>query len=183
MGHASARILAPAASVVIIGLLAGCAGGAGETESTMGTIRTAPPASTEPEIPIVEPVADEKCPYLSLGEASELNGEKSTEVKIDDRLEPPACFFYSAEGAVQLTTSVYELDSAERATEVVDEAAPADTSEQSEVEGGWVGGRSGGPGGALAALANGPRVLAVQSTQEESENVQRVAELVAPRLG
>lgn len=149
----------------------------------MGTIQTAPPAATEPEMPIVEPVTKAECPYLSVEEVSELNGERATDVKIDDRLEPSACFFYSADGAVQLTTTVYELDSAERATEVVDESAPVDTSERSDVEGGWTGGRSGGPGGALVALANGSRVLAVQSTQEQSVKVQRVAERVAPRLG
>ena len=181
MGNAVARILAPA-SVVLLGLIAGCGGGADESESTMGTIRTAPPETGEPEIPVVEPVETAECPYLSADEASDLTGEQATDVKIDDRVEPPACFFYGADGTVQLTTTVYEFDSPERATQLVDESAPVGLAERSEVEGGWTGGRSESPGGALVALANDTRVLAVQSTQEQSAAVQRVAEVVAPRL-
>lgn len=182
MGHTVARVLAPA-SVVLLGLLSGCGGAGQEPEATMGTIRTAPPETSEPEIPVVEPVTEAECPYFSAEEATELGGEQATTVRIDDRMETPACFFSGADGSVHLTTTVYELDSPERAAEVVDESAPADTSEPAEVEGGWTGGRSGGPGGALAVLANGTRVLAVQSTQEDPLIVQGVAEVVAPRLG
>lgn len=149
----------------------------------MGTIQTAPPETSEPEIPIAEPVTEAECPYLSVEEASDLNGERATDVKIDDRMAIPACFFYGEDGAVQLTTTVYELDSPERAAQIVAESAPPETSESSEVEGGWAGGRHEGPGGALVALSHDEQVLAVQSTQEESEKVQRVVELVAPRLG
>lgn len=173
------RLLVPV-SVVLLAGLAGCGGGGGE--STVGTIRTAPPEPTEQAIPDVEPVADADCPYLSAEDASRLNGEKVTDVRIDDRIEPAACFFYSADGAVQLTTTVYTLGSSEEATRLVDQTAPVGQTERSDVEGGWTGGRSGGPGGALVALARGERVLAVQSTQEQSVKAQRVAELVAPRV-
>lgn len=178
---AAARLLAPA-SAILLGVLAGCGGSAGETESTIGTIRTAPPETTEPEIPVAEPTTRAECPYLSAEEVSELNDEQATEVRIDDGFDPAACFFYGADEAVQLTTTVHTVDSAERAAQLVEESAPAATSERVEAEGGWTGGHSGGPGGALAVLANGDRVLAVQSIDEQSDAVRRVAELVAPRL-
>lgn len=148
----------------------------------MGTIRTAQPEASEPEIPAVEPVITAECPYLSADEASVPGGEKTTEVRIDDGMDTPACFFYGADGEVRLTTTVYSVDSAERAAQLVEEAAPAGRSEPSEVEGGWSGGRTESPGGALVVLANDDRVLVVQSTGEETDEVQRVAELVAPWL-
>ena len=148
----------------------------------MGTIRTAPPAAEETEIPEVEPVVEADCPYLSAEEASRLNGELVRQVRIDDRLDPPACFFSSADGRIALTTALYTVADAEAATRLVDESVPVGASERSDVEGGWTGGRTGGPGGALVALAEGNRVVVVQSTQEQSVKVQRVAELVVPRL-
>lgn len=181
MRISATTLLAPV-SVVLLGVLAGCGGGGGEPQPEMGTIRTAPPEPTEPEIPEVQPVLSEDCPYLSTDEASRLNGEPATDVRIDDSIDPAACFFYSADGAVQLTTTVFSVESEERASQLVDESAPAEESERSDVEGGWTGGRTGGPGGALAVLSRGTQVLAVQSTQEQTVTVQRVAELVAPRV-
>ena len=177
----TSKILTPVA-LVVLAALAGCGGGGGG-ESTTGTIRTAPPESVEPELPPVEPVTRADCPYLTTDEVSRLNGELATEVRIDRSVDPAACFFYAADGSVQLTTTVYTASSAERATQLVDEAAPVGESERSDVDGGWTGGRTGGPGGALVVLARGPRVLAVQSTQEQSIKAQRIAELVAPRIG
>lgn len=168
--------------VVLLGVLAGCGGAVPEPAAERGTIRTAPPPSREPEVPEPEPVAEADCPYLSLDEVSRLNGELATEVRIDDRVDPAACFFYSSDGAVQLTTTVFTAGSAEAATRLVDESAPVGESERSDIGGGWTGGRTGGAGGALVVLARGTQVLAVQSTQEQSVKVQRVAELVAPRV-
>ncbi|MFN3602249.1 MAG: DUF2020 domain-containing protein [Dietzia sp.] len=181
MRIAATTLLAPL-SVVLLGVIAGCSGGDTEPAPEMGTIQTAPPETSEPEIPQVEPVALAECPYLSVDEVSRLNGELATEVRIDDRVDPPACFFYGADEAVQLTTTVYSVASEERATQLVDGSAPVGESERSDIEGGWTGGRTGGPGGALVVLARGTQVLAVQSTQEQSVKVQRVAELVAPRV-
>lgn len=168
-------------SVVLLGVLAGCGGGS-EPAPEMGTIQTSAPEASESELAQVAPSSDADCPYLSVDEVSELNGEKITDVRIDDGVDPAACFFYSADGTVQLTTTVHTLGSEERARELVDESAPVDVTERSDVEGGWTGGRSGGPGGALVVLARGTQVLAVQSTQEQSVKVQRIAELIGPRI-
>lgn len=177
-----ASTLTASLSVVLLGVLAGCGGAANEPQPEMGTIRTAPPETTEPEIPEVEPVLREDCPYLSTDEVSLLNGEMATDVRIDDRVDPAACFFYSADGTVQLTTTVFSAESEERAGQLVNESAPVEESERSDIEGGWTGGRTGGPGGALVVLSRGTQVLAVQSTQEQSVKAQRVAEVVAPRV-
>lgn len=170
-----------AVSAILLGALAGCGGGSGSAPE-MGTIRTVPPETTEPELPPVEPVADAECPYLSTDEVTRLNGQPVTDVRIDDGVEPAACFFYDADGEVQLTTTVYSVASAERAAELVEESAPADEAEPSQAEGGWSGGRTEGPVGALVVMSRGARVLAVQSTQEDSMTVQRIAELTAPRV-
>lgn len=168
-------------SAVLLGVLAGCGDGS-EPAAEMGTIQTAPPETTEPELPPAEPVADAECPYLSTDEVARLNGEPVTDVRIDDNLEPAACFFYDADGAVQLTTTVYSVASSERAAELVQESAPEGEAEPAEAEGGWSGGRTQGPGGSLLVLARDAQVLAVQSTQEDSITVQRIAEIAAPRL-
>lgn len=169
------------ASALLLGVLAGCGGGS-EPAPEMGIIRTAPPETTEPELPPVEPVADAECPYLTTDEVTELNGVAATDVRIDDGVEPPACFFYDADGAVHLTTTVYTVASAERAAELVEESAPAGEAEPAEAEGGWTGGRTQGPGSSLLVIARDARVLAVQSTQEDSAAVQQIAELVGPRV-
>ncbi|HJC28290.1 MAG TPA: DUF2020 domain-containing protein [Candidatus Dietzia intestinipullorum] len=175
------RAVAPL-SVVLLGALSACGGGGEPAESTVGTIRTAPPETTEPEIPVVEPTAASECPYLSLEEASQLNGVPATDVRIDDRIDPVACFFYGADGEAHLTTTVYTVDSAQRAAELVEESVPSGEVDGSEIEGGWSGGRTISSGGALLAVSHEDRVLAVQSTRDDPATVQQVAELVAPRL-
>ncbi|WP_407335112.1 DUF2020 domain-containing protein [Dietzia kunjamensis] len=170
-----------AVSAVLLGALAGCGGGSGPAPE-MGTIRTAPPETTEPELPPVEPVADAECPYLSTDEVTRHSGQPVTDVRIDDGVEPAACFFYDSDGEVQLTTTVYSVASPERAAELVEESAPSDEAEPSRAEGGWSGGRTVGLGGALVVLSRDARVLAVQSTQDDPTTAQRIAELTAPRV-
>ena len=164
-------------------LLGGC--GQPEAGQEVGTLRTAPPetSSTASPIPDLRPVADGPCPYLSAEEASELNGEKVVSVRIDPQTEPPGCFFYTYGDRIQLTTSVFGVADEELARRLVDESAPVDGTERADIEGGWTGGKSGGPAGALLAVYRGDRVVVVQSTQEQSIKVQRVAERIIPRLG
>ena len=136
----------------------------------------------EPELPPVEPATAADCPYLSTAEASDLGGAPVTRVRIDDGVDPAACFFYDVDGAVTLTTTVYTVDSAERATELVTESAPADAGAQVTVDGGWTGGGTEAPGGSLVVLSRDERILAVQTAADTWDSAQRVAELVAPRL-
>lgn len=172
-----------AASVALLAGLAGCGASTPEQESEIGTIRTEPMPAPEPELPPVEPATAADCPYLSTAEASNLGGAPITAVRIDDSLDPAACFFFEADGAVVFTTTVYTVDSAERATELVAESAPTGQSEQVITEDGWTGGSTAAPGGSLVVLSRGDRVLAVQTASPDAASAQRVAELVGPRLG
>lgn len=181
MRIATTALVAPV-SAVLLGILAGCGDGGSGPAAEMGTIRTAPPQTAEPEIAQVEPVTGAPCPYLSVDEVAGLGGEVATEVRIDDRTDPAACFFYGADGDVQLTTTVHSVASEDRAAQLVDESAPIGESERADVGGGWAGGRTQGPGGALVVVARGTQVLAVQSTQEQPVTAQGVAELIAPRI-
>lgn len=168
------------ASVALLAVLAGC-GGTGSDQET-GTIRTEPLPAPERELPPVQPVAAADCPYLSVAEAAEAGAAPVTEVRIDESIDPAACFFYGTDGSVVLTTTVYTVDSAERARELVAESAPEDTAEEATADGGWVGARTGGAAGALVVLSRGDQLLAVQTVNEEAGPAQQVAELVGPRL-
>lgn len=175
-----ASVALATASVALLAVLTGC-GDSGPAPET-GTIRTEPMPAPEPELAPVEPVTAADCPYLSTAEASSLGGAPVTEVRIDESLDPAACFFYGADGTVALTTTVYTVESEDRATELVAESASADAAEEVTADGGWAGGSTEVPGGALVVLSRGEQILAVQTATEDSGPAQQVAELVGPRL-
>lgn len=181
------RLAATAVPVLLLGVLAACGdtGGDGEAASgsEMGTIRTEPPAPTESELPPVQPATAADCPYLAADELAGLGEGPVTDVRIDESVDPPACFFYDSDGAIGLTTTIYTVASPERAAQLVTESAPADLAEPATADGGWTGGSTDAPGGSLLVLSNGDRVLAVQSTHDDAGTVRQVAELVGPRLG
>ena len=180
-GMAPDTLALGATSAILLGVLAGCGGGS-EPAAEMGTIRTAPVETAQPELPPVQPVSEGDCPYLSVEEVTGASGTPTDEARVDDSVDPAACFFYDADGAVHLTTTVYEVASSARAGELVTESAPPDASEPAEAEGGWSGGVTVGPAGALAVLARDNRVLAVQSTGDDAAVVRGVVEIVAPRV-
>ena len=171
-----------AASVTLLVVLAGCGEPASEQASEVGTIRTEPMPAPEPELPPVEPAIVGDCPYLSMDEATDLGGTPVASVRIDESLDPAACFFFGDDGAVVFTTTVHTVDSPERAAELVAESAPTDQSAQITVEGGWTGGSTEAPGGSLVVLSRGDRILAVQTASADATSAQQVAEVVGPRL-
>jgi UPF0176 protein len=189
---------APAAALAATAiLLAGCSGGgppaAAVTTSPVTT--TAPRPSTEPStaapapapaaaLPAV-PTAQTagNCPYLSADDVSAFNGEKVYGVKLDPTQDPPACFFARGDGSPQLSVWVYAAPSAELATAAVDRAAPVATTDPAAQPAGWTGGSSGGPGGAVYAVAKGAVAVVVTSNQEQSVKARRVTEQVISALG
>lgn len=173
-------VLLASASVAVLALLSGC--GEQTPEGEIGTIRTAPPPTSEPELPPVQPVTQADCPYLSIDEAADLGAGLFTDVRIDESVDPAACFFYGEDRAVALTTTVYTVDSPGRAAELVEDSAPADTSDELSAEGGWSGGSTEGPGGALVVLSREDRLLAVQTVGEDADPAREVAQLIAPRV-
>ena len=179
-----------AASVTLLAVLAGCGESTSEQSSEqaseqaeVGTIRTEPMPAPEPELPPVEPAIVGDCPYLSMDEATDLGGTPVASVRIDESLDPAACFFFGDDGAVVFTTTVHTVDSPERAAELVAESAPTGQSEQVTADGGWVGGSTEAPGGSLVALSRGDRILAVQTASPDAASALEVAGLVGPRIG
>lgn len=173
-------VLLASASVAALALLTGC--GDQGASSEVGTIRTEPLPTTEPELPPVEPVTAADCPYLSTAEASRLGAEEITDVRIDEAIDPAACFFYGEGRTVILTTTVYTVDSVDRASELVEESTPAVVAEEVTAEGGWTGGSTAGPAGALVVLSREDQLLAVQTVHEEAGPAQELAQLIGPRV-
>lgn len=186
-------IAAGAAICALSWAVAGCSSGQvapeqepGPDNPTEGVVTLNQQPSTEgpaeEPVPQARPTEEADCPYLSTQEAEEATGEKVTRVDIDPGFEPAACFFTTNDGSISLVTTMHHFESEDRARALVDDAAPPDSTEHAEIEGGWTGGKSTGAFGALLAVYRGPEVFVAQSTQERSMAVQRVAELVIPRI-
>ncbi|MBO0841219.1 MAG: DUF2020 domain-containing protein, partial [Sciscionella sp.] len=75
--------------------------------TTTTTVTTTKPAAIAPPAPT--PAASADCPYLDRGTAGDDNGQRVYQVKISKRVgsNPPACFFYRADGSLQLSVWVY----------------------------------------------------------------------------
>lgn len=127
------------------------------------------------------PNVEADCPYLSAEEAEEAVGEKVTRVDIDPNFDPAACFFTTIDGSISLVTTLHTVSDEQQASALVEEAAPAATTERVDI-GSWSGGKTAAAFGALLAVQRGNQVFVAQSTQNRSMAVQRVAELVIPRI-
>ena len=190
---AGARAGACLAATLLVAALAGCA--AGSTQGGMDTTAATPqasgattsaPAKAAPQPttlaprPVPGPTAG--CPYLTNREAADLNGQLVSTVRLDTTFDPPACFFVIGNRSVQLSVWVFRASSAAQAAAVVDRAAPIDTADPASAPAGWMGGRSGGPTGAVYAVAKGAVAVVVTTNQEQSIKAQRVAERVIGTL-
>lgn len=139
------------------------------------------PAAALPAVPTARTAGD--CPYLSADDVSAFNGEKVYGVELDPTQNPPACFFARGDGGPQLSVWVYAAPSAALATAAVDRAAPVATTDPADQPAGWTGGSSGGPGGAVYAVAKGAVAVVVTSNQEQSVKARRITEQVISALG
>lgn len=146
--------------------------------------RTVTPTTTTPEgpPPAPEPVADGPCPYLESAFVAEANGQRATKVRISADKPHPACFFYRADGTVQLTVRVFSGD-AKQAKAVVDEAAPIATSNPANSPAGWKGGAIGADKGSVYAVAKEGTAVVVTTNQAQSIKARRVAEKAIGTLG
>lgn len=134
----------------------------------------------------------EECPYLDTHFVADTNGQRMTDFGVDHRFDPPACIFWSYPVEPQVTVLVREMDSFEQAMEVVDFAAPIDTTSPAEFDG-WQGGRgpsanggsaNGGPtpGGSVYAIAKDTTAVVVWSNQEQSVKAETIAQQVISNL-
>ncbi|MFP7366577.1 DUF2020 domain-containing protein [Corynebacterium callunae] len=184
-------------SIMAATMVAGCSSPAPAPEAT--TTPAAPAAPVTPAevtdgvgvdklpfdaLPAVARTDQVACPYLDTEWVAETNGQRVTGYGIDERFSTPSCVFYSFPEEPQLTVIVREMDSVAEATQVVDWAAPIDSTEPAEEPAGWSGGRGGGQGnGALYAVAKDNTAVVVFSNQEQSLKAQLVAEEVIQNLG
>nr|CEL16032.1 hypothetical protein [Kibdelosporangium sp. MJ126-NF4] len=165
--------------------LVGCSTGpnAGPTPPT--TQRTQnPPTTTQPEgpPPAPEPVADGPCPYLESAFVAQANGQRATKVRVSADKPHPTCFFYRADGNVQLTVRIY-VGTAKNAKALVDEAAPINTTNPASAPAGWKGGSLGTDKGSVYAVAKDTMAVIVTSNQAQSIKARQVAEKAISTLG
>ncbi|ONI72797.1 hypothetical protein ALI144C_43115 [Actinosynnema sp. ALI-1.44] len=156
---------------------------AGETPPTAQRTPSAP-TTTQPEgpPPPPEPVADGPCPYLESAFVAQANGQRATKVRISADKPHPTCFFYRADGSIQLTARVY-VGTAKNAKALVDEAAPIDTSNPATSPAGWKGGSIGAAKGSTYAVAKEGTAVIVTTNQAQSIKARQVAEKAITTLG
>lgn len=142
------------------------------------------PIDTLPEVPGGRG-AWEACPYVDTEWVAETNGQRVTGLGVDERFTTPACVFWSYPEEPQLTILVREMASVDEAIDVVDWAAPVDSTEPAEEPLGWSGGRRGGSAesGALYAVQKDSVAVVVFTNQDQSLKAQLVAEEVIGNLG
>jgi UPF0176 protein len=139
-----------------------------QTSTTARTQPAGPPGAPEP-------VADGPCPYLESTFVADANGQRATKVRISADKPHPACFFYRADGKIQLTARVFVGD-AKQAKALVDEAAPIATSNPATSPPGWKGGSIGAEKGSVYAVAKQGTAVIVTTNQAQSIKARRVAE-------
>lgn len=137
------------------------------TEASASAPAAAPP-------PVAEPTEDGPCPYLDAAFVEETNGQRVAETKISAD-ETPACYFYRADGDVQLAVQIYSGDPAV-AKAFVDQVAPVDSANPAELAGGWSGGAQPTDEGAVYAVAKGGTAVVVATNQDQTLKAKLVAQ-------
>lgn len=145
------------------------------------------PHDTLPDIPGGRGSWDE-CPYLDTDWVSDTNGQRTLGVGVDPRFDTPACVFWSYPDEPHLTVLVRTMPDTAAAINVVDWAAPVDSTEPAEEPAGWSGGRAGGGmvpdrEGALYAVQKENMAVVVFTNQDQSLKAELVATEVIASLG
>ncbi|MBB3115838.1 DUF2020 domain-containing protein [Corynebacterium bovis] len=135
------------------------------------------------------------CPYLDGPFVETTTGQRWTGTSLDPRFDPPACVFWSYEDVPQLTVMVRRMTTHRGAVDVVDTAAPVDSTQKALRPDGWSGGRGGdeasagtgggaaGSTGAVYAVWKDNLAVVVTASQEQSVKAERIAERVIADLG
>jgi hypothetical protein len=145
----------------------------------------APPAAERPLVPPApQPVAEGPCRYLSAESVQTANGERVATVRISrtGTDQPyPACFFLTANGAVQLRTWIV-VATPKTARATVDSAAPVNTSDLAELPGGWSGGSQPTAEGAVFAVARQGTAVVITINQRQTISARQIAQQVITTL-
>lgn len=147
---------------------------------TTESATTEAPAAAPP--PVAEPTLDGPCPYLDAAFVEETNGQRVGDIKISADEPTPACYFYRADGGVQLAVQIYTGDPAV-AKAFVDQVAPVDTANPAELAGGWAGGARPTDEGAVYAVAKDGTAVVVATNQEQTLKGKLVAQEAISALG
>lgn len=134
---------------------------------------------------------DAVCPYLDGGVAEELTGERWTGTSLDTRFETPTCVFWSYGDTPQATVQVRWMTTHRAAVDVVNWAAPVDTTTKALQPDGWSGGRGGTSdseygvpgGGAVYSVFKDNLAVTVTTAQDQSVKAQSIAERTIVNLG
>jgi hypothetical protein len=171
-------------ALLLLTCAAGCSSSPPEPAPAPSSQQPAATTSAEPDgpPPAPEPVADGPCPYLESAFVAEANGQRATKVRISADKPHPTCFFYRADGNIQLTARIY-VGTATDAKALVDEAAPIATSNPANAPTGWKGGYIGTEKGSAYAVAKEGTAVIVTSNQAQSIKARRVAEKAISTLG
>lgn len=146
------------------------------------TQKTGAPRATEPAVPPApKPAADEPCPYLDAAFVEQTNGQRVARVRTSTDKPHPACFFYRADGTVQLTARVY-VGEVRVARALIDRAAPVDTSSPATQPPGWQGGYQPVEGGAVYAVTKGSAAVVINTNQRQTVKAREVAKRVIAAL-
>ena len=157
------------------------------TPSSIDHAETAVPASrpaVQP-VPAPQPLAEGPCRYLPAAAVQAANGERVVAVRISDTgpdRPEPACFFYAANGTVQLRTWII-VTTPQVARATVDAAAPVASSDLAELPGGWSGGSQPTANGAVFAVSRQGTAVVVTTNQQQTIGARRIAEQVIAALG
>jgi UPF0176 protein len=160
--------------------LAACSGapvGAPASRYTGGSTPTTQPTTSTVAQPPPSPVpaTDGKCPYLDNAFVAEANGQRVSKVKISSDKPHPACFFYRADGKIQLMVQVF-VGQPGQAKALIDQAAPVATSDPAKLTAGWTGGSQLTTTGAVFAVAKDGTAVVISTNQAQTIKAKRVAE-------
>lgn len=139
--------------------------------------------ATQVELPPdPQPTADGPCPYLEDSFVEQANAQRVGKVQVSAD-EPPTCFFYRRNDALQVTVRVYNGDAAV-AKALVDAAAPIATSNPAELTGGWKGGaESKDADGAVYAVAKDGAAVIVTIDHKQTIKARQIAQQAITGLG
>lgn len=125
----------------------------------------------------------EECPYLETQFVADTNGQRMMGLGVDYRFDTPACVFWSYAETPQAQVMVRHMATPEAAKEVVDWAAPIDSTSPANSPEGWTGGRNGSAEGAIYAVQKENVAVVVWSDQQQSVKAESLAVAAIENLG
>ncbi len=194
------RVLATGVGLSLVLTTSSCTGGDNDPANAGATPADAENATSVAilgaELPVdtypdVSGPLEATCPYLDGVVVESLTGERWTGTSLDSRFDPPACVFWSYAQVPQAVVSVRRMTTHQGAVDVVNWAAPVETTTKALQPVGWSGGRGGtsdseygvSGGGAVYSVFRQNVAVSVWTTQDQSVKAQQITEQSIANLG